>query len=103
MKNGFLLLLLFSSTLLLAQGSAPQDLSSLNNQVGNPFDSELNNQHEPPMLGIRWARGFDPTSRANESQRTATTTAATVNMTYHGGKVMPTTVSKQIFWGPSWT
>jgi hypothetical protein len=25
------------------------------------------------------------------------------NMTYHGGKIMPTAVSKAIFWGPSWT
>jgi hypothetical protein len=24
------------------------------------------------------------------------------NMTYHGGKIMPTAVSKAIFWGPSW-
>ena len=24
------------------------------------------------------------------------------NMTYHGGKIMPTVVSKAIFWGPSW-
>ncbi len=99
MRNWLLLSLLFSSTLLLAQGSGPEDLSS----VGNPFDSELNNQHEPPMLGIRWARGFDPTSRASEAQRTTATTTTSVNMTYHGGKIMPTTVSKQIFWGPSWT
>jgi hypothetical protein len=25
------------------------------------------------------------------------------NMTYHGGKIMPTAVTKAIFWGPSWT
>jgi hypothetical protein len=24
------------------------------------------------------------------------------NMTYHGGKIMPTAVTKSIFWGPSW-
>lgn len=24
-------------------------------------------------------------------------------MTYHGGKIMPTAVSKAIYWGPSWT
>lgn len=90
---------LFSSTLLLAQGSAPQDLSSL----GNPFDSELNNQHEPPMLGIRWARGFDRAFRTSEAQRTTATTTTSANMTYHGGKITPTTVAKQIFWGPSWT
>jgi hypothetical protein len=26
----------------------------------------------------------------------------TVNMTYHGGKILPTVVTKAIFWGPSW-
>jgi len=26
----------------------------------------------------------------------------TPNMTYHGGKIMPTAVTKAIFWGPSW-
>ena len=25
------------------------------------------------------------------------------NMTYHGGPIMPTAISKAIFWGPSWT
>jgi hypothetical protein len=27
----------------------------------------------------------------------------TANMTYHGGKIMPTAISKAIFWGVSWT
>jgi hypothetical protein len=27
----------------------------------------------------------------------------TPDMTYHAGKIMPTVVSKAIFWGPSWT
>ncbi len=26
----------------------------------------------------------------------------TANMTYHGGKILPTAVTKAIFWGPSW-
>jgi len=26
----------------------------------------------------------------------------TPNMTYHGGKILPTVVTKAIFWGPSW-
>jgi hypothetical protein len=26
----------------------------------------------------------------------------TVNMTYHGGKILPTVQTKAIFWGPSW-
>ncbi len=57
----------------------------------------------PPMLGIHWARGFEPNSRAQEAStdaRTARTRSA--NMTYHGGKIMPTAVTETIFWGTSW-
>lgn len=35
------------------------------------------------------------TARAPLARRSA-------NMTYHGGKIMPTAVTKSIFWGPSW-
>ncbi len=52
------------------------------------------------MLGIHWARGFNPSYRAGEAQRLAA--KSTANMTYHGGKIMPTAVTKSIFWGPSW-
>jgi hypothetical protein len=48
----------------------------------------------PPMLGIHWTR-----DNAGARQARARTSA---NMTYHGGKIMPTAVSKIIFWGPSW-
>jgi hypothetical protein len=59
---------------------------------------DLNNADQPPMLGIHWSRdvaqGF--ADRARRGRRSP-------NMTYHGGKIMPTVVSKAIFWGPSWT
>src|SRR3979411_1954649 len=45
------------------------------------------------MLGIHWARGFEPFGRV----------PASPNMTYHGGVIMPSVVSQAIFWGPSWT
>jgi hypothetical protein len=51
-------------------------------------------QNEPPMLGIHWARDFHP---ARPNRRTSP------NMTYHGGKIMPTAVTEAIFWGPSWS
>ncbi len=80
-----LLVLLLLASLSFAQtgGSSAvrQDLSS------------LNGSHEPPMLGIHWARGFTPFARPP---------ARNVNMTYHGGVIMPSTVSEAIFWGPSW-
>ena len=55
---------------------------------------------EPPMLGIRWARGVDPFARLNEAGGLA---RRSPNMTYHGGKIMPTAVTKAIFWGTSWS
>jgi len=58
----------------------------------------------PPMLGIHWARGFEPNARltqeASRPQPLRTTRSA--NMTYHGGKILPYTYTKAIFWGTSW-
>lgn len=56
--------------------------------------STINGQREAPMLGIHWARGFNPASRAAKGNN--------ANMTYHGGPIMPYTVSESIFWGPKW-
>jgi len=50
---------------------------------------------EPPMFGISWARGFDPFARGDFRSRNP-------NMTYHGGKIMPTANTHAIFWGTSW-
>ena len=55
---------------------------------------DLNVKNRPPVLGIHWARGEEP-ARLARPRRSA-------NMTYHGGRIMPTVVSKAIFWGPSW-
>ncbi len=55
---------------------------------------------EPPMLGIHWTR--DEAARQDLSVDTNVKARRTANMTYHGGKIMPTAVSKAIFWGPSW-
>lgn len=56
--------------------------------------SSLSTQHEPPMLGIHWARGFNPAARAPKGN--------SADMTYHGGVIMASTVSEAIFWGTSW-
>jgi hypothetical protein len=50
--------------------------------------SLINGQHQPPMLGIHWARGFEPFGRVP---------AGSPNMTYHGGVIMPSVVSETIF------
>ena len=57
---------------------------------------------EPPMLGVHWAKGEDPALKAQESGPVAFARRG-ANMTYHGGKIMPTAVSKIIFWGSSWS
>jgi hypothetical protein len=64
--------------------SAPQDLS----KTGGP-----------PMLGIHWARGFEPAARLREARPTG---GKSPLMTYHGGKILRTSVTESIFWGTSW-
>ena len=56
---------------------------------------DLNKKNEPPMLGIHWSRGVALGFTGRGS-------GGSPDMTYHGGKIMPTVVSKAIFWGPSW-
>jgi hypothetical protein len=65
--------------------SGPQDLSSTD---------------QPPMLGIHWARGFEPSARLREAHSKGGGGSAL--MTYHGGKIMPEAVTESIFWGTSW-
>ncbi len=61
----------------------------------------LNQPSGPPMLGIHWARGFQPNARVSGGvQPSARTSSA--NMTFHGGKIMKTAITQAIFWGPSW-
>jgi hypothetical protein len=56
---------------------------------------------EPPMLGIHWARGFEPNFRARGAAH-SNRPYRSPNMTYHGGKIMPTAVTENIFWGSGW-
>lgn len=65
--------------------SAPQDLSVTG---------------EPPMLGIHWARGFEPYARLREANKAGG--GKSPLMTYHGGQILPTAVTQSIFWGTSW-
>lgn len=58
---------------------------------------DLNAKGEPPMLGLHYTREANPGQAARLARP-----GSTPNMTYHGGKIMTTVVSKAIFWGPSW-
>src|ERR1700692_3311616 len=60
---------------------------------------DLSSTGEPPMLGIRWARGFQPSARQNEAGHHR---GGNPDMTYHGGKILPNAVTGSIFWGTSW-
>jgi hypothetical protein len=59
---------------------------------------DLSTTNEPPMLGPHL-------TREAHGQRAARLQGGNKNpnMTFHGGKIMPTVVSQAIFWGPSWT
>src|SRR5579859_3356559 len=64
---------------------------------------DLNQTNEPPRLGIHWARGFEPNTRAAEEAKAASGRASrSPDMTYHGGVIMPSSNTKAIFWGTSW-
>jgi hypothetical protein len=80
MKTKFL----FAVTLCISTSAFGQGRQDLSGSNGN----------EPPMFGIQWARGQDPLVRNDLGTR--------VNMTYHGGKIMPTANTTAIFWGTSW-
>jgi hypothetical protein len=55
--------------------------------------TDTSTSSNPPVLGITWARGVNQENpRARRSP----------NMTYHGGKIMPTANTSPIFWGTSW-
>ena len=80
---------LLSAFLGLAQAQEQSTVSAY-----DPNVEDLTNRSDPPMFGIHWTRDMAGAlqTRARRSP----------NMTYHGGKIMPTAVSKIIFWGSSW-
>ena len=58
---------------------------------------------DPPMLGVQLTRDQAALQDQQGDSALARRTPRSANMTYHGGKIMPTAVTKNIFWGPSWT
>jgi hypothetical protein len=69
----------------------------------SPYDNnieDLTARGEPPMKGIHWSREAHAARQWLQDESNADRRQA--NMTYHGGKIMTTAVTKVIFWGPSW-
>jgi len=64
-------------------------------------DLSLPTSNAPPMLGIHWARGFNP-SYLQQQARAGSSTTSSPDMSYHGGKILTTAVIQSIFWGTSW-
>ena len=94
MKKCLSMLIAFMFVALSASGQAwCQSASSVE-------DLSKSSAAEPPMMGIRWARGFNPNYLASRVR--AARTRKSPNMTWHGGKIMTTAVTGNIFWGPSW-
>lgn len=87
MKWTCLLTLLLACTTLFAQESVNSKDQQVENQLGNQ-------QNEPPMLGIHWAKDFNP-SRGGGGKKNA-------NMTFHNGEIMPDASVHAIFWGTTW-
>lgn len=53
---------------------------------------EVKNQHEPPLMGIHWAREFARAPRRGNP-----------DMLYHNGSILTTSAITPIYWGTSWT
>jgi hypothetical protein len=80
-----------------AAGTASADLNA---KAPENLKKQTN---DPPMLGIHWARDFQPNVRAvEEAAQSAARVRRSPNMTYHGGLIMTSSNTKAIFWGTSW-
>lgn len=93
--------LVIGAMLSIALTLSGQAFSQSSSQVEDLSKLSIN---APPMLGVHWARGADPFYRVRESRGGGGKPRhnTSPNMTYHGGVIMPTAVTQNIFWGSSW-
>ena len=85
MKSTLSVVLLFACTVAFGQTTVDSRAAQVENQLPNK-------RHQPPMLGIHWAKDFTPPAGSRRS----------ANMTWHNGEIMPTASVHAIFWGTSW-
>ena len=111
MNRKLLPLLLCATCMVFATGIAYSQAdinSSPELSTKPPENLKLPQTEAPPMLGIHWARDFEPNSRAaseaaqQEAAQPFARTRHSPNMTYHGGVIMMSSSTKAIFWGTSW-
>lgn len=86
---------MFKPTLIAAAVLAAQVSSLALAQAGPPPDKDVMPTLDAAMRGIHWTRDA-------HAARTARTKSTNPNMSYHGGKIMPTANVTPIFWGSSW-
>src|SRR5690349_22264259 len=82
--NKFLALIVVAAV---ACGGVASDNSAADNLDANGDHGS----HEPPMLGVHYAKGQGHGGGGGSP-----------DMTSHGGTVMPTAITQAIFWGTSW-
>src|SRR3954468_12678587 len=63
-------------------------------------DNAPKTMHEPPPLGIHWAKGSPQAQQAIQAAKTAG--ARNANMTWHNGAIMNSSSTQAIFWGTKW-
>jgi hypothetical protein len=63
-------------------------------------DNAPKTMHEPPPLGIHWAKGSPQAQQAIQAARTAG--ARNANMSWHNGAIMTSSSTQAIFWGTKW-
>lgn len=93
MKKQLLILAILSLTLTVS-GRAFSQSSSGVEDLSRPA------RNAPPMLGIHWARGFNPSYLQQHAKAGGATTSP--DMSWHGGNILTTAVTESIFWGSSW-
>jgi hypothetical protein len=64
-------------------------------------DNAPKTMHEPPPMGIHWAKGSPEAQQAIQAAKAAST--RTGNMIWHNGAIMTGSITQAIFWGTKWT
>jgi len=94
MNKAFLLVAATVLMLVLAGQARSQSISGVED-LSKPAGQE------PPMMGIHWARGFNPLFLARKAGHTGNR-GKSPDMLWHDGPIMQDAVTKNIFWGKSW-